>query len=225
MPSRISASRIRSSVTGGRVQGLDTGDEGERDRFGHQRQGNGEAGKHLVLQALLVQGLQDHMPGAVGCVTGPPHRPFAEVAGVAAEATLVNASLGRAVERQPSVFKVIDGLDGLVGHNFGGLLVHKIVAALDRVVGVPLGFVFLRITQSGADTALRRTGMAGWFVDQMPIDARVTLYSRFGPWLDNTCAVAFVAVLLLPAVIVLIGRRSKASRVESTQSKKRPSGR
>ncbi|MBP8302795.1 MAG: apolipoprotein N-acyltransferase [Phycisphaerae bacterium] len=37
--------------------------------------------------------------------------------------------------------------------------------------------------------AMDRTGMAGWFVDRMPIDRRISLYSRTGPWLDNLCAV------------------------------------
>ena len=75
------------------------------------------------------------------------------------------------------------------------------------------------------EQAMNRTGMTGWFVDQMPIDTRVTVYSRFGPWLDNTCAVVFIAPLVWPVVGTLANRRAKASRSKSTQSKKRASGR
>lgn len=54
--------------------------------------------------------------------------------------------------------------------------------------------------------AMRRTGMAGWFLDRMPIDKRVTFYSRHGQWLDTTCAAAFVALLAAP-VVALVRRR------------------
>jgi hypothetical protein len=37
---------------------------------------------------------------------------------------------------------------------------HQIIAALDRVEGVPFGFVFLHVAQCGADAALGRAGMA-----------------------------------------------------------------
>jgi apolipoprotein N-acyltransferase len=36
--------------------------------------------------------------------------------------------------------------------------------------------------------ALERKGMAGWFVDKMTIDKRVTFFARYGQWLDNFCA-------------------------------------
>jgi apolipoprotein N-acyltransferase len=48
--------------------------------------------------------------------------------------------------------------------------------------------------------AMQRTGMAGWFMDRMPIDTRVTFFSRHGQWLDTTCAIAFVVVLVGPLV-------------------------
>jgi hypothetical protein len=73
---------------------------------------------HLVLDALLVKGLQDHVPGAIGRIAGPPNRPFAEVARVPAEAALVDASFRGAVERQAAVFQIVDRLDGLFGQNW-----------------------------------------------------------------------------------------------------------
>ena len=44
--------------------------------------------------------------------------------------------------------------------------------------------------------ALERKGMAGWFVDKLPIDKRVTLFSRFGQWLDNFCAVCLAGAVV-----------------------------
>jgi apolipoprotein N-acyltransferase len=60
--------------------------------------------------------------------------------------------------------------------------------------------------------AMRRTGMAGWFTDRMPIDTRVTFYSRHGQWLDTTCAVAFVAALVAPFVMGVRRRRAEKAR-------------
>lgn len=56
--------------------------------------------------------------------------------------------------------------------------------------------------------AIRRTGMAGWFLDRMPIDKRVTFYSRHGQWLDTMCAVAFVALLAGPGIARIVRRRT-----------------
>lgn len=57
--------------------------------------------------------------------------------------------------------------------------------------------------------AMRRTGMAGWFLDRMPIDKRVTFYSRHGQWLDTICAVAFVALLAGPVIARIVRRRTR----------------
>ena len=114
---------------------------------------------HFVFHTLLVEGLQDHMPGAVGCVAGPSHRAFAKVAGVAAEPALIDAALRGTVEGQPAIFQIINRLDGFFGQNFGRLLVHEIIAAFDGVEGMPLGFVLLHVAQCGADAALGCAGM------------------------------------------------------------------
>jgi len=44
------------------------------------------------------------------------------------------------------------------------------------------------------DEAMNRQGIAGWFVDRIPIDSRVTVFSRTGPWLKWIAATAFAAV-------------------------------
>ncbi len=50
--------------------------------------------------------------------------------------------------------------------------------------------------------AMARKGVAGWFVDRVPIDGRSTFFSRYGQWLDFCCAVCFVSLM----IIVLLGR-------------------
>jgi hypothetical protein len=49
---------------------------------------------------------------------------------------------------------------------------------------------------------MKRTGIAGWFVDEMPIDKRETIFSKYGQWLDFCCA---ACVVLL--IIVMAGKR------------------
>ncbi|UCG59864.1 MAG: apolipoprotein N-acyltransferase [Phycisphaerales bacterium] len=44
--------------------------------------------------------------------------------------------------------------------------------------------------------AMKRQGMAGWFVDRMPIDRRVTFFSKCGQWLDFCCT-AFTILLII----------------------------
>ena len=120
--------------------------------------------EHLVLveevdvarDALLEERLQDHVAGAVGRVARPPHGRLAVVAGVAAEAALVDAALGRAVERQAEVLELDHRVDRLAAHDLGGGLVDEVVAALHRVEGVPLPRVLFDVGQRGAHAALRR---------------------------------------------------------------------
>ncbi|MDD5458338.1 MAG: apolipoprotein N-acyltransferase [Phycisphaerae bacterium] len=44
--------------------------------------------------------------------------------------------------------------------------------------------------------ALQRNAVAGYFADKMPIDKRITFFSRYGRWLDLICAVFFLIVLI-----------------------------
>jgi len=46
--------------------------------------------------------------------------------------------------------------------------------------------------------AMHRTGLTGWFSDKMPIDTRVTFYSRHGEWFATSCVVLLVAAVLWP---------------------------
>ncbi len=118
---------------------------------------------HAVLDALLVERLQDHVAGPVGRKAGPPDGRLTVVAGVPAETPLVDLALRRAVERQAHVLELYHGLDRFTGQHLGGVLVDQVVPALDRVEHVPLPVVLLEVAESGADTALGRSRMgAGW---------------------------------------------------------------
>jgi apolipoprotein N-acyltransferase len=44
--------------------------------------------------------------------------------------------------------------------------------------------------------AMERQGMSGWFADVMPVDSRVTFFSRHGQILDWICAAGFAAITI-----------------------------
>ncbi len=44
---------------------------------------------------------------------------------------------------------------------------------------------------------MQRKGIAGWFADKMPIDRRVTLFSKYGQWLDFCCAACLVVLIIV----------------------------
>jgi len=55
--------------------------------------------------------------------------------------------------------------------------------------------------------AMERTAMAGWFLDRLPIDTRVTVYSRHGEWFADGGAAVFVAALAGPLGTRLVRRQ------------------
>lgn len=75
---------------------------------------------------------------------------------------------------------------------------------------------YLASSEGFPELAMDRTGMSGWFLDQMPIDRRVTFYSRHGQWLDTSCAVVFVALLAAPLMMRIVRRvRGRGKRTAS----------
>jgi apolipoprotein N-acyltransferase len=62
--------------------------------------------------------------------------------------------------------------------------------------------------------AMQRKGLAGWFADKMPIDRRVTFFSKFGQGLDFCCAVCLVLLIIvqLLAKFLTRGERSRTKR-------------
>jgi apolipoprotein N-acyltransferase len=72
--------------------------------------------------------------------------------------------------------------------------------------------------------ALARGGIAGWFVDCLPIDKRVTFYSRHGQWLATGSSALFVLAFAWPITIALMhrrGRKRNASPQEAEEDIKR----
>jgi len=52
--------------------------------------------------------------------------------------------------------------------------------------------------------AMKRKGIAGWFTDKMPIDNRVTFFSKHGQWLDNCCIMGLALLAATPSVARLV---------------------
>ncbi len=103
------------------------------------------------------------MPGTVGGVARAPYGFVGDIVGVPAKGTLGDATIRRARERQAHMLQLIYRLGRLFAHKGDHILVAQVVAALDRVEGVPLGVVLLDVPQRRADTTLSRAGMrAGW---------------------------------------------------------------
>jgi len=46
--------------------------------------------------------------------------------------------------------------------------------------------------------AMARKGMAGWFLDRIPIDKRKTFFSKFGEWLGFSCEVCLILLIIVP---------------------------
>lgn len=76
---------------------------------------------------------------------------------------------------------------------------------------------YLAASEGFPRKAMDRTGMAGWFTDKMPIDTRITFYSRHGQWLDAGCAIAFAAVVILPGGARLVRRRRRQAEKDNTR--------
>jgi apolipoprotein N-acyltransferase len=66
--------------------------------------------------------------------------------------------------------------------------------------------------------AMAREGVAGWFVDRVPIDKRTTFFSKYGQWLDFCCAVCFVSLIIVPVL------RRFLFRKESKNMQGQPNG-
>jgi len=47
------------------------------------------------------------------------------------------------------------------------------------------------------DKAIHRKGMAGWFLDKLPMDKRTTFFSKYGQWLDFCCALCLVLLIIV----------------------------
>ena len=114
----------------------------------------------VVFQRLLIQGVQDRVPGAVGGGAGALGGAGAVVRGHAAEGALVDLALRGARERHAVMLQFDHGRGGLAAHVFNRVLVAQPVRALDRVIHVPSPVVLPHVAQCRAHAALRGHGVA-----------------------------------------------------------------
>ncbi|UCF00353.1 MAG: apolipoprotein N-acyltransferase [Planctomycetota bacterium] len=54
--------------------------------------------------------------------------------------------------------------------------------------------------------AMARQGCAGWFVDRVTIDRRITFFSKYGQWLDFCCALCLVLLIIAATLQRLVFR-------------------
>jgi apolipoprotein N-acyltransferase len=57
--------------------------------------------------------------------------------------------------------------------------------------------------------ALARTGMAGWFMDRIPIDNRVSFFSKYGEWLDFSCEGCVFLLIILWLITKFVRFKTK----------------
>ena len=62
--------------------------------------------------------------------------------------------------------------------------------------------------------AIDRTGMPGWFNDRIPIDGRATTFSKYGGWLDFSCEVCVIILI----IVLLSGRLLRKKLVNQGRS-------
>ncbi len=115
----------------------------------------------FVLQALLIERVQDRVARAVSRGAGPVgHVALGVLGRMPAEPPLVDLAGLVPAERHAEVLKLDDGVDRLAAHVGDGVLVAEPVRAPDRVEHVPAPVIVLNVPKSGADPALGRNRVA-----------------------------------------------------------------
>src|SRR5208282_4389004 len=115
---------------------------------------------HVVLQALLIQRVQNGMTGTIGGGAGASGGRFAVIRHVAAERALVDLALLGPAERHAEVLKLVHRLHRLAAHVLDGVLVTQPVRPLHGIVHVPAPVVLVHVAERGGDAALRRDRVA-----------------------------------------------------------------
>ncbi|MGD8499153.1 MAG: apolipoprotein N-acyltransferase [Phycisphaerales bacterium] len=64
--------------------------------------------------------------------------------------------------------------------------------------------------------AMARTGMAGWFVDRIPIDRRTTFFSKYGEWLDFCCELCVILLIIVLLSVRFFRTRKWRTRLSGT---------
>ena len=108
----------------------------------------------VVLQRLLIEGVQHRVAGSVRRRARPLSDPFSIACGHTTERTLVYSSILRPRERHPVVLELDYRSHSLTAHVFDGVLVPEPIGTLDSIVHVPFPMIFSHIAERRADTAL-----------------------------------------------------------------------
>lgn len=90
---------------------------------------------------------------------------------------------------------------------------------IDTLGRIKDGYVAGNLPQRAFD----RQGIKGWFADIVPIDARTTFFSKHGPWLDFTCQLCLV-LIIIEIIIERLGlkRRTKHEKWSNLNGKETP---
>ncbi len=110
----------------------------------------------LGTDVLLIQGVQYGVAGAVGRCAGAGRLVATEILALSAEGALVDAAVVQTRKGHAEVFQFVHGLRSNPAHVLDGILVAQVIAALDRVVHVPMPVVVEHIGQGRIDPALGR---------------------------------------------------------------------
>ena len=115
----------------------------------------------LLLQALAVKRVQNRVPRAICRRTGALHgRAFAVFGGMTTKRALVNLALIRARKWHAVMFQLVHRLRRLTRQIFHRVRITQPVAALDRVIHMPLPAIRPHVAQTGRNPALCRHRMA-----------------------------------------------------------------
>ena len=114
----------------------------------------------VVLNALLVQRLEDHMSRAIRCVTGSLDCGLTVISCVSSKRPLGDFAFRRSTEGKTPVLKLKDRVDRFPRHDFDRILISEIITSFDCVEHVPFPAVRLHVSQCSTDAALRRAGVS-----------------------------------------------------------------
>ena len=114
-----------------------------------------------MLQALLVERVQDGVAGAIRRGAGPiGHVALGILGRVPAEPPLVDLAGVGSAERHAQMLELDDRIDRLAAHICDRILVAEPIGASDGVEHVPAPIVVFDISQGSADATLRRDRVA-----------------------------------------------------------------
>jgi apolipoprotein N-acyltransferase len=60
--------------------------------------------------------------------------------------------------------------------------------------------------------AFDRGGVVGWFADEVPIDTRITFFSKYGQWLDFSCQLCLAALIIAQAAEKFIFKKQNKNK-------------